>query len=238
MTKKIKKVTTVVTTTTEEIINTNEKTHIICVLDRSGSMSSIMADSIGGFNTFLKTQKELPDEATITIALFDDKHEMLYDNVDIKKAEELTNKVWYPRGCTALYDAIGKTINAEKANFAKLGNEKPSKVLVVVVTDGAENASKEYNLDAIKKLIAECEKDDWNFMYLAANQDAFSVSQSFGISYGNTLNYTASADGVGVMSTRMSNATTRYRGMSKMDASYTADSKLLINNDDDNIDKD
>ena len=147
---KNKKVTTTVTTTvTEEIISTptNEKTHIICILDRSGSMASIMSDSIGGFNTFLKKQKELPDEATITVALFDDKYELLYDNVDIKKAEELTSKIWYPRGTTALYDAIGKTINTDRAKLKSLGNEAPSKVLVCIVTDGLENASTEYKGD-------------------------------------------------------------------------------------------
>ena len=134
--KKIKKTTT--TTVTEEIVDvpTNEKTQIICILDRSGSMSSIISDSIGGFNTFLKQQKELKDEATITVALFDDRYDLLYDNIDIKKAEELTSIIWIPRGMTALYDAIGKTINNVRNTHARLGNEKPSKVLVCIVTDG------------------------------------------------------------------------------------------------------
>lgn len=231
MANKKKKVTTTVTTTvTEEFVNvpSNEKTHIICILDRSGSMSNIMSDSIGGFNAFLKKQKELPDEATITVALFDDKYELLYDNVDIKKAEELTSKIWFPRGITALYDAIGKTINAEKQNFLRLGNEKPAKVLVCVVTDGHENASREYGLDSVKKLIKDCENDDWNFIYLAANQDAFSVGQSFGISYHNTYNYKATADGVQDMSFVMANAAVNYRGMCSSSADFKTRSKSLI----------
>jgi len=232
MSKKKKKVTTTVTTTvTEEIINvpTNEKTHIICILDRSGSMSSIIGDSIGGFNTFLKKQKELPDEATITVALFDDKYELLYDNVDIKKAEEVTNTVWYPRGLTALYDAIGKTINDEKSRFVKLGKETPAKVLVCIVTDGLENASHEYKNDDIKKLIKKCENDDWNFIYLAANQNAFAVGTSFGVSGANTFTYTSNSSGVFDMSNTLINATVSYRGMSSNSDDFSKRSKSLIN---------
>jgi len=234
MADKKKKVTTTVTTTvTEETINvpTNEKTQIICILDRSGSMSSIINDSIGGFNTFLKQQKELKDEATITVALFDDKYDLLYDNIDVKKADELTNKVWYPRGTTALYDAIGKTINAVKATHARLGNEKPAKVLVCIVTDGYENASKEYKIENIKSLIKQCENDDWNFLYLAANQDAFAVGSSFGVSRGNTINYVASADGVFNMSSTLNASAVSYRSMSTSDANFKKMSKSLIDDD-------
>jgi uncharacterized protein YegL len=234
MANKKKKVTTTVTTTvTEETVLTNERTHIICILDRSGSMSSIMSDSIGGFNDFLKKQKELPDKATITVALFDDRYEVLYDCVDIKEAHKLTPIVWFPRGTTALYDAVGKTINNERINLAKLGDEKPSKVLVCVVTDGEENASKEYSLDNIKKLIKDCEKEDWNFLYLAANQDAFSVGKSFGISGGNTFTYTASSTGVMNMSNVMNDASIMYRSVSSTSANFGKLSKNLINDDDD-----
>jgi uncharacterized protein YegL len=236
MANKKKKVTTTVTTTvTEEIVNIplNEKTQIVCILDRSGSMSSIMTDSIGGFNTFLKQQKELKDEATLTVALFDDKYELLYDNVDIKKAEELTSKVWFPRGTTALYDAIGKTINAVRATHAKLGNERPSKVLVCIVTDGHENASTEYQVNTIKSLIKECEEDDWNFIYLAANQDAFSVGNSFGVSAGNTYNYTATSSGVHFMSATLSDASVNYRSMNTSSSDFKKRSKSLIDKDED-----
>jgi uncharacterized protein YegL len=236
---KKKKVTTVTTTVTKtEYVSTNEKTHIICVLDSSGSMSNIMSDSIGGFNTFLKQQRELPDEATITVALFDsyNNYQILYDNVDIKKAKDLTSKEWYPRGMTALYDAIGKTINADKARLARLGNEAPAKVLVCVVTDGQENDSKEYTIQNIKDLIRDCEKEDWNFIYLAANQDAFEVGSGFGISFGNTYTYTASAAGVANMSMTLNNASVNYRAMSSNDADFKVKSKSLIDdgkNDDD-----
>jgi uncharacterized protein YegL len=228
--KKKKKVTT---TVTEEFVNvpTNEKTQIICILDRSGSMSSIMSDSIGGFNTFLKQQKELKDDATLTVALFDDRYELLYDDINISKVEEITNKIWFPRGTTALYDAIGKTINIVKANHAKLGTEAPSKVLCVIVTDGLENASREYKLNDIKKLIKKCEDDDWNFIYLAANQDAFAVGSSFGVSAGNTFIYTATGVGTAMMFNTVNASATSYRSMSSSDADFKTRSKSLINDD-------
>ena len=243
MAKKKKKVTTtVVTTVTEETISipTNEKTHIICILDRSGSMTGIMDASISGFNEFLGKQKALPDKATITVVLFDDQYQILYDNVDIKKAELLTNNVWYARGMTALYDAIGKTIKTEKGKLALLGKEAPSKVLVCIVTDGYENASEEYKGEEGRKqiisLIRENEKDDWNFLYLAANQDAFAVGIGFGISGGNTITYNATTDGVRGMSMTLNNASASYRSMSSSDQLFKKMSKTLI--DDNKVEED
>jgi hypothetical protein len=234
---KKKKVITTVKTTIEETIIGDEKTHIICILDRSGSMSSIMKDSIGGFNTFLQQQRELPDDATITVALFDDKYDLLYDNVNIKEVKDITSEQWFARGVTALYDAVGKTINTDKANIAKMRKkDRPNKVLVCVVTDGWENASKEYTQDQVKTLIKDCEKNDWNFIYLAANQDAFDVGQSFGISGGNTFNYTATMDGVSDMSNKLSNVTASYRSMSSTGADFSTLSKSLVEDDEDEKD--
>lgn len=234
---KKKKVTTTVTTTvvTETIASTNEKTHIICILDSSGSMANIMQDSIGGFNEFLKQQKALPDKATITVALFDDPHhyQLLYDNVDIKQAEELTNCVWFPRGMTSLYDALGKTLNTDRAKIKSLGKEAPAKVLVCIVTDGKENASEEYKGEAGRKqivsLIKECESDEnWNFIYLACGQDAFKIGSQFGMSAGNTINYSATPQGVHHMSQTLNCVSTCYRGMSTSEKDFSKKSKNLI----------
>src|ERR1035437_10775818 len=133
--KKKKVTTTTVTTVIEEtVVPTNEKTHIICILDRSGSMGSIIGASISGFNEFLGKQKALPDKATITVVLFDDQYEILYDNVDIKNAELLNDEIWKPRGMTALYDAIGKTIKTEKGKFTLLCKKEPFKGFVCIFT--------------------------------------------------------------------------------------------------------
>lgn len=248
MTKKATKKVTMTVTTDEQgfpkYVSDNEKivsekTQIICVLDRSGSMSdnNIITESINGFNNFLEEQKKLKDKATITVALFDDRYELLYDDVDIQKVEKITNAIWFPRGTTALYDAIGKTINAVRAKHALPDSEKPAKVLVCIVTDGKENASSEYNLKKIKSLIKECEEDNWNFIYLAANQDAFAVGSTFGVSCANTYTYTADAVGVANMSMTLNNASVSYRGMSSHSGDFAKKSKCLIGNPDDDKDK-
>lgn len=240
MTKKKKVTTTTVTTVTEEIVSSNEKTQIICILDRSGSMAdkNIIAEAINGFNNFLDEQKKLKDDATLTVALFDDRYDLLYDDVNIKKIEKITKDTWFPRGMTALLDAIGKTINTVKQNRAKLGSEKPDKVLVCIVTDGLENASHEYTRDGIRNLIRNCENEGWNFIYLAANQDAFAVGSSFGISVGNTYAFAATPAGTFAMSNTLNNATVSYRSMNTHDADYQQKSKNLIQQEDDKDKKD
>ena len=221
-----KVITTVVT---EEIFN--ELTEIVCVLDRSGSMSGIIDDMIGGFNTFIEDQKKEIGDCNLTVALFDDRYELLYDNVDIKKVKPITRAEWSPRGSTALYDAIGKTINDVETRYVKT-DKRPDKVLVCIVTDGEENFSKEYNLEAVKKLIGQKEKDKWSFLYLAANQDAFSVGGGFGISRGNTINFAASSQGSVFVNSTLSKATSYVRGVSA-DMLYSADLEMsdnIINN--------
>ena len=207
----------------------DNSTQIVCILDRSGSMRKIIDDAIGGFNSFLDKQKKLDEPATMTVALFDDKYDLLYDNIKINKVEEMTVNVWSPRGLTALYDAIGRTINTVKDNHKKLSKkEKPSKVLVVIVTDGLENDSKEYSQNEINKLIKEMEKKDWNFLYLAANQSAFSEGTSIGISGGNTLNYKNTSKGNKVMFDTLASATTKYRSMAKSSVDYADISTNLM----------
>lgn len=229
MSKKVVKKTT--TVTTEVVENSvGEKTQIVCILDRSGSMGSIIEDAIGGFNEFIKEQKELEDEATMTVALFDDRYDLLYDGVPVKEVKDFDRNTWSPRGMTALYDAIGKTVNTVREAHKKLKKkERPDKVLVCVVTDGMENSSREYTQDQIKSLINECEKElDWAFIYLAANQDAFSAGTSFGISGGNTYNFTASAAGMDNVSMTLNNAATYYRSATKDSVEFQSNSSNLM----------
>lgn len=209
MTKK--KVTTTVTTVTEEIVETtNQLTEIICILDRSGSMDSIISDMLGGFNTFLEEQKKVEGDCKITIVTFDHEFQTLYDNVDIKTINPITPVEWMPRGSTALHDAVGRTIKSVEARHA-LSTIKPDKVLVCVVTDGYENASREYTADAIKTLINKKEEEKWAFVYLAANQDAFAVGNTMGFKGGNTINFAASSAGAQYMNTKFKNVATYYR---------------------------
>ena len=227
---------------TEEVVDvSDELTQIVCILDRSGSMgmNNLIVEARNGFNNFIKEQKEIPGRATVTLALFDDKYELLYDNVDLEHVENITEREWSPRGMTALYDAIGETINTVKSNHKQLKKSKrPDKVLVCIVTDGLENASKEYTSDVVKSLIKDCEKDNWNFIYLAANQNAFEVGTSLGFSGGNTFTYTNTSDGVGVSYTNISDAATKYRTVSSTSVDFADLSKnLLADKDDDKDDE-
>ena len=234
MTKKVIKKTII----TEEVVN-GDKTLIVCILDRSGSMSSVIDDAIGGFNEFLKNQKKLDGEATMTVALFDDRYELLYNNVDLQKVKKITRAEWSPRGMTALYDAIGKTINNVDSEIKKVKKSKrPDKIMVIIATDGYENYSKEYSHSDIKNLIKKKEKEDWIFTYIAADQDAFQIGTSFGVCGGNTFTYTNTSYGNAVMYDSLNMATTKLRGISKKSANYAAVTSSLFSENDGNVDVD
>jgi uncharacterized protein YegL len=225
----VKKKVVTTTTVTEEIIETNDKTLIVCLLDRSGSMAGVISSAIEKFNEFLSGQQALPDKADMTIALFDDQYELLYENVNIKKVNPITKEQWYPRGMTRLNDAIGKTISVVKNDIQKLSKkDRPDKVLFVITTDGLENDSKEYTLNDIKSLIKGCENDEWTFLYLAANQDAFQVGTSYGISAGNTFTFSNTSAGNAVMYSAVHDASTSIRGASVGTSSYNYLKKNLL----------
>jgi uncharacterized protein YegL len=232
MAKKIVKKTTVTTTT---VTSGTNKTLLVCILDRSGSMNCIIDDAIGGFNRYLKDQKKEDEDATMTVALFDDRYELLYNNVDLHKVKKMTRDDWSPRGLTALYDAIGKTINDVESELKKVKkSQRPDKIMVAIVTDGGENASKEFNHDDIKKLIKKKERDDWQFTFLAADQDAFSVGSSMGMSGGNTFSYTNTTTGNATMFDALSKGTKLFRSVAKTDANYSVVSASLMVDEDDN----
>lgn len=189
-----------------------DKTFIIVLMDRSGSMSSIKNDMEGGLNEFVKEQKKLEGEVMFSLIQFDDTnpHEVVYDGVDIQKVEEITLKAM---GCTPLLDAMGKTIVSigEKLD-SMIENEKPEKVLVMIITDGYENASKEYTKDKISEMIKhQEEKYSWEFMYLGANQDAISEGSSFGMNIDKTMTYAASKKGMTNMFNTVTDKVNNYR---------------------------
>ncbi|MFA6654109.1 MAG: vWA domain-containing protein, partial [Candidatus Delongbacteria bacterium] len=152
-----------------------DHTQLICVLDRSGSMESVADDAIGGFNTFIEEQKKQPGTMSVTLVLFDHEYLVPFKNKDIMKVEPLNRKSYVPRGVTALLDAVGRTVNEAGSELSKKKEkDRPEKVIVCILTDGLENASKEFKIEQIKKLIEhQKEKYSWDFVFLAANQDAF-----------------------------------------------------------------
>jgi hypothetical protein len=173
-------------------------TEIICIIDRSGSMESIRSDAIGGFNRFLSDQQEPEDPARLTIVLFDDQYEVVHNGTDIHSVPLLTNNTFVPRGSTALLDAVGKTLNTVSARLAGIPvDDRPEKVIVAILTDGHENASREFSLPIIREMISHYTKDlKWDFIYLAATQDAFSEAGQLGISSNNTLQFAANKTGI------------------------------------------
>ena len=184
-------------------------TEIIIVLDRSGSMISIKEDTIGGFNTFIETQKKLPGKAILTLVQFDNEYEMVHDAIDIKKVPFLTEETYVPRGSTALLDAMGKTISSTSARLSKK-RKKPDQVLFVTITDGEENSSKEFTNEKIRELTKNCtDKDKWQFVYIGANQDAFAVGGNMNIT--TTTNFIATPTGTRAMYASLNTSTSNYR---------------------------
>ena len=198
-------------------------TDINIVLDRSGSMVSVKHDTIGGFNQFLSEQQAVPGEATITLAQFDNVYELVYGAVPLADAKPLTDETFVPRGSTALLDAIGRTIHDTGKRLAALPEEsRPEKVLFVVLTDGYENASREFTSQQINDLITlQRDTYKWEFVFLGANQDAITTASSLGISAQNSMTYAANAVGVSsAMGSLSSNVASYRRGFTR-DASFT-----------------
>jgi len=162
------------------------------ILDRSGSMDAAKDDTIGGFNRFLSEAKKFPD-TTFTLVLFDDQYEVPFDTKPISEQPELTAETFVPRGRTALYDAIGRTINSIGARLASLPeDERPEKVVVVILTDGLENMSKEFTAEKIKEMITHQQDSyKWEFSFLGANQDAILSARTMGIKTSSALTYRA-----------------------------------------------
>lgn len=188
-------------------------THIVLLIDRSGSMSSIRKDMEGGIKSFIDKQKLEPGICTITVAHFDNEYELLFNRVPINEVKDIEIR---PRNTTALIDSMARLIKDVGEDLEKLNeDERPERVLFVTITDGEENASREYTNEMLKKLIKEQEDVySWNFTYIGANQDAFNSASKFGGRYDKSLNYTASSSGIADMSYKLSQATTRFRSMS------------------------
>jgi len=178
------------------------KTEIICIIDRSGSMSSIRNDSIGGFNAFLEQQQACPGEARLSLVLFDHEQQVIHSAKDIIDVPQLDATTYVPRGNTALLDAIGSTLSVHKARIKAEG--WADKVIVTILTDGEENSSREYTRAAVDADIKDCEKEGWSFVFLAANQDAFSTARAFGMTQAVAVNFAATAEGTTRAYQRMS----------------------------------
>ena len=172
-------------------------TEIVFILDRSGSMSGLEADTIGGFNSTIEKQKRENGEALISTVLFDNVSEVIHDRVPVQKVEPMTDKDYSVRGCTALLDAIGGAIHhiGNIHKYARI-EDVPEHTLFVITTDGMENASRRYDSEKVKKLIErQKEKYGWEFLFLGANIDAVETAGHLGIAPDRAVNYHCDSEG-------------------------------------------
>ena len=192
---------------------------VVFILDRSGSMSGLEADTIGGFNATLEKQKKEKGDVLWSTVLFDDKHDVVHDRVPIKKIEKLTEKEYYVRGCTALLDAVGRAIH-HIGNVHKYARPEdvPGKTLFVITTDGMENASREYNYAQVKQMIErQTEKYGWEFLFLGANMDAVSVAGRMGIRPERSATFINDGVGISTNYSAVSGAMSSLRGRGSID---------------------
>ena len=171
---------------------------MVFILDRSGSMRGLEADTVGGFNSLIDKQKQATGEALVSLVLFDDQFEVVHHRRVIADLEPLTKDTYYVRGSTALVDAVARGIEKIKHVHRQLGiDNTPEKTMFIITTDGQENASKQYNTHQLKRLISEQqEKFGWEFLFLGANIDSFATAMSLGIQRNRAANFEANEEGI------------------------------------------
>jgi uncharacterized protein YegL len=175
----------------------NKFTEIVFILDRSGSMSGLESDTIGGYNSLLKKQKAAPGKAIVSTILFDTCSEVLHNRLDLQTVPLMSEKEYFTQGCTALLDAVGGAIHyiGNIHKYAKKENQ-PENTLFIITTDGMENSSQVYSYEKVKMLIElETEKYGWEFIFLGANIDAIKVASRFGIGAERAANYHCDKEG-------------------------------------------
>lgn len=188
-------------------------TEIVFILDRSGSMAGLESDTIGGYNGFLEKQRKEDGEAYVSTVLFDNRTEVIHDRADIKTVKPITDKEYYVRGCTALLDAVGGAIR-HISTIHKYAREEdvPEKTIFVIITDGMENASRQYSYQDVKGMISKMkEKYNWEFLFLGANIDAAAEASRFGISEDRAVTFTNDAEGVALNYCEVSETVARFR---------------------------
>jgi uncharacterized protein YegL len=187
--------------------------HIVVVLDRSGSMAKVSDDTIGGINSFLAEQRNVKGTATVSLATFADDYTLIHDFVPLEQVGDITSKTYRPAGFTALLDALGRTINNVGAKLAKMDEaDRPSQVLFVIISDGEENRSKEFNRSQIFDMISHQRgKYNWNFVYIGCSQDQIQEATNLGIAPANAAMYSQTKGGTRRLFKSISENATSYR---------------------------
>lgn len=199
-------------------------TEIVFILDRSGSMSGLEADTVGGFNAMIAKQKREPGEALISTVLFDDESVVIHDRVPVQNIAPMTERDYYVRGCTALLDAIGGAIH-HIGNVHKYARTEdvPEHTLFVITTDGMENASRRYDSERVKQMIERQKaRHGWEFLFLGANIDAVETAGRFGIGADRAVNYYADRAGTQLNYEVLSEAVSAVRCSAPLGAAWKA----------------
>lgn len=199
-------------------------TELVFILDRSGSMAGLESDTIGGFNAMLDKQKQQDGEAYVTTVLFDHEITTLHDRVKLSELAPLTYRDYTVRGCTALLDAIGRTVRHVKDVHRYIRPEDvPEKTVFVITTDGLENASKEFSTEAVRKLIEQQKECGWEFLFLGANIDAVQTAGAFGIAPDRAANFHADGKGTKTVYKAVAEAVCGFRASRQMPCAWSAE---------------
>lgn len=188
-------------------------TEIIFILDRSGSMEGLEADTIGGFNSMMRKQASEPGDALVSTLLFNNDVEVIHDRLNIKDVPEITSKEYYVRGCTALLDTVGGAIkHISMIHKYARKEDVPEKTLFIITTDGMENASRRYSYEDVRSMVEhQKSKHGWEFIFLGANIDAAAEASRYGIDPSMAVNYNCDSEGVGISFKVMEDVVRSYR---------------------------
>ncbi len=199
-------------------------TELVFILDRSGSMSGLEQDTIGGFNSMIEKQKKEAGEALVSTVLFDSESVVIHDRLPLDRVSRMTEEEYFTRGCTALLDAVGGAIR-HIGNIHKYARREdvPEKTLFIITTDGYENASRRYDYETVRKLIGrQKEKYGWEFLFLGANIDAAAEARRFGISADRAVNYKCDEAGTALNYEVISEAVCSVRASRPLSADWKA----------------
>jgi uncharacterized protein YegL len=202
----------------------NNITELVFILDRSGSMSGLEADTIGGFNGLIEKQKKQPGQCYVTTILFDNVTEVIHDRVELSQVQPMTDEDYTVRGCTALLDAVGSAIHhiSQIHHYAR-PEDVPEHTMFVITTDGMENASHRYDAARVKQMVEhEKEKYGWEFLFLGANIDAVGTASRFGIGADRAVNYRADAQGTQVIYDTVADTVCQMRASAPISADWSA----------------
>ncbi len=191
----------------------NNITELVFILDRSGSMSGLESDTIGGFNAMIEKQRKIDGECYVSTVLFDNVSEVLHDRVKLSDIKPMTEDEYTVRGCTALIDAIGGAIH-HIGNIHKYARKEdvPQHTMFVITTDGMENASHRYSSEQVKKMIERQKaKYGWEFLFIGANIDAVETARRYGIESDRAVNYNADKQGTKILYKSVANAVCSVR---------------------------